>query len=75
MGVRAAMSCAQALVECRAAVASALGVAADTLELSMGMSGDFEAAVKAGSTSVRVGSAIFGAREYPASAQAAPSPS
>lgn len=30
--------------------------------LSMGMSGDFEAAVAAGATHVRVGSAIFGAR-------------
>lgn len=29
---------------------------------SMGMSGDFEAAVRAGATSVRVGSAIFGER-------------
>ena len=36
------------------------------LELSMGMSGDYEAAIAAGSTSVRVGSAIFGARDYPA---------
>ncbi len=32
--------------------------------LSMGMSGDFEAAVKAGATHVRVGSAIFGARGF-----------
>ncbi len=30
--------------------------------LSMGMSGDFEAAIREGSTHVRVGSAIFGAR-------------
>lgn len=32
--------------------------------LSMGMSGDFEAAIAAGATHVRVGSAIFGARAY-----------
>ncbi len=32
--------------------------------LSMGMSGDFEAAIAAGATHVRVGSAIFGARTY-----------
>lgn len=32
-------------------------------ELSMGMSGDFELAIKEGSTIVRVGSAIFGSRE------------
>ena len=31
-------------------------------QLSMGMSGDFETAVRHGSTHVRVGSAIFGAR-------------
>ncbi len=34
--------------------------------LSMGMSGDFEAAIAAGATHVRVGSAIFGARIYAA---------
>ena len=39
----------------------------NSLELSMGMSGDFEAAIAAGSDSVRVGSSIFGAREYKAS--------
>ncbi len=32
-------------------------------ELSMGMSGDFEAAIALGSTCVRLGSAIFGERE------------
>lgn len=32
--------------------------------LSMGMSGDYEAAIAAGTTHVRVGSAIFGARDY-----------
>jgi len=32
--------------------------------LSMGMSGDFEAAIAQGATHVRVGSAIFGARDY-----------
>lgn len=32
--------------------------------LSMGMSGDFEAAIAHGATHVRVGSAIFGARNY-----------
>jgi uncharacterized pyridoxal phosphate-containing UPF0001 family protein len=30
----------------------------------MGMSGDFEDAIRRGSTSVRVGSTIFGARHY-----------
>ena len=32
--------------------------------LSMGMSGDMEAAIEAGSTMVRIGTAIFGARDY-----------
>jgi len=35
--------------------------------LSMGMSGDFEAAIRAGATHIRVGTAIFGARPAPAS--------
>lgn len=36
---------------------------ADASELSMGMSSDFETAIECGSTIVRVGTAIFGARE------------
>ncbi|MEM6624293.1 MAG: YggS family pyridoxal phosphate-dependent enzyme [Pseudomonadota bacterium] len=32
--------------------------------LSMGMSGDFESAVDFGATHIRVGSAVFGARDY-----------
>jgi pyridoxal phosphate enzyme (YggS family) len=43
---------------------NAEGLALDTL--SIGMSADLEAAVHAGSTMVRVGSAIFGGRAYPA---------
>ena len=38
------------------------GVSMDVL--SMGMSGDFETAVEEGATMVRVGTAIFGARDY-----------
>lgn len=34
--------------------------------LSMGMSGDYESAIRLGATLVRVGTAIFGRREYPA---------
>ena len=34
--------------------------------LSMGMSGDFEAAIRCGANVVRIGTAIFGARSYPA---------
>ncbi len=33
--------------------------------LSMGMSGDFETAIRHGATHVRVGTAIFGARDGP----------
>ena len=47
----------------RDAVAAALGVDAGALELSMGMSGDYELAIERGTSSIRVGSAIFGARE------------
>jgi len=39
------------------------GIALD--ELSMGMSGDYELAIEEGSTIVRVGQAIFGARKVP----------
>ena len=43
----------------------ASGVPASMLrELSMGMSGDFEVAVEEGATMVRVGTAIFGARDH-----------
>lgn len=41
-------------------IAEANGLSA----LSMGMSGDFEAAIAEGATHVRIGSAIFGARDY-----------
>jgi uncharacterized pyridoxal phosphate-containing UPF0001 family protein len=34
--------------------------------LSMGMTADLDAAIQAGSTMVRVGTGIFGARTYPA---------
>ncbi|HMD21968.1 MAG TPA: YggS family pyridoxal phosphate-dependent enzyme, partial [Alloacidobacterium sp.] len=37
----------------------------DFSELSMGMSGDFEIAIEEGSTLVRIGTAIFGARPKP----------
>lgn len=43
---------------------SGLPGGADCRELSMGMSGDFELAIAAGSTCVRVGSALFGPRDY-----------
>ena len=57
-----ALSDFEALVQCRVLTAEALGVGAASLELSMGMSHDFEQAVAAGATAVRVGSTIFGRR-------------
>ena len=33
-------------------------------KLSMGMSGDYDVAVEMGATSIRVGSALFGERDY-----------
>jgi len=45
---------------------NAAGLALDTL--SMGMTGDLEAAIASGSTMVRIGTAIFGGRTYPAQA-------
>lgn len=53
-----------ALRDCKTKVCQNFGFNADRLELSMGMSNDFEHAIQHGSTNVRVGSTIFGAREY-----------
>jgi pyridoxal phosphate enzyme (YggS family) len=62
----------ECLSRCRTDVAKELGRAAvaaaadeESLELSMGMSHDFQEALRAGSTSIRVGSSIFGKRFYP----------
>lgn len=52
------------LVAARATVAEELGLNAADLELSMGMSGDWQLALEHGSTNVRIGSAIFGERQY-----------
>ncbi len=58
-------SCFDRLIEFREVVANTLELEnSEDLDLSMGMSGDFEEAIKRGSTSVRVGSTIFGARDY-----------
>ncbi len=52
----------RALAELREETASALGLTGFN-ELSMGMSADLEAAIAEGSTWLRVGTAIFGARQ------------
>jgi hypothetical protein len=54
----------KSLSKCRDSVAEALGVEPKSMELSMGMSDDFEDSIKYGSTNVRIGSTIFGARNY-----------
>jgi pyridoxal phosphate enzyme (YggS family) len=51
-----------ALKETRDKVAEELGLEKEMLELSMGMSADFEGAIGQGSDEVRVGSQIFGER-------------
>ncbi|KOS22063.1 UPF0001 protein [Escovopsis weberi] len=53
----------------RALVARELGVDDEGLELSMGMSADLEAAIRQGSSEVRVGSDIFGTRPARADAE------
>lgn len=50
------------LQKVRDEVAKEVGVEAEGLELSMGMSQDFEGAVELGSSNVRVGTTIFGER-------------
>ena len=50
------------LAEVRDTVAKDLRLRSEELELSMGMSEDFESAVRCGSNEIRVGSTIFGER-------------
>ena len=50
------------LGEVRDAVAKELGVGLGDLELSMGMSEDYESAIRCGSNEIRIGSTIFGER-------------
>lgn len=53
----------QVLIECRDRISNELGIDINDIELSMGMSNDFEQAITMGSTNIRVGSLIFGSRE------------
>jgi len=69
IGAPGDMTCFDRLVESAVDAQALLSPAAGDpatppLQLSMGMSSDFEEAVTRGSTSVRVGSTIFGARNY-----------
>ncbi|XP_029362296.1 pyridoxal phosphate homeostasis protein isoform X1 [Echeneis naucrates] len=63
------------LLSRRQEVCDSLQLPVEEVELSMGMSTDFEHAIEVGSTNVRVGSIIFGNREYPNSATNTPNPS
>lgn len=54
----------QLLLAQRQDVCEKLGLQLNTVELSMGMSNDFEHAIEVGSTNIRVGSTIFGERVY-----------
>ncbi|XP_067857089.1 pyridoxal phosphate homeostasis protein [Heptranchias perlo] len=55
----------QVLVVHRKEVCDKLKLPLETVELSMGMSTDYEHAIEVGATNVRVGSTIFGERTYP----------
>lgn len=50
------------LVECHKEICHILDILPGSLELSMGMSSDYEHAIELGSTNVRIGSTIFGPR-------------
>jgi pyridoxal phosphate enzyme (YggS family) len=52
-----------ALRRLRDSLASSAGLSPDFKELSMGMTGDFEVAIDEGATLVRIGTALFGARQ------------
>ncbi|CAB3979978.1 proline synthase co-transcribed bacterial homolog [Paramuricea clavata] len=54
------------LLACRRSICEKLSLAIEDVQLSMGMSADFEHAIEMGSTHVRIGSSIFGARNKPA---------
>jgi len=57
-------NCLDSLVTCRQLIAESLCINPIDIELSMGMSADFENAIAKGSTNIRVGSTIFGQRDY-----------
>ena len=52
-----------ALRDLRDTIGSEGLIESGSLDLSMGMSGDFEAAIEEGATIVRIGTAIFGPRK------------
>lgn len=54
----------QVLLSLREELCRKLGAPPEQVELSMGMSVDFQHAIEVGSTNVRIGSTIFGERDY-----------
>ncbi|XP_019370029.1 PREDICTED: proline synthase co-transcribed bacterial homolog protein [Gavialis gangeticus] len=54
----------QVLLSLRQEVCEKLNISIEKVELSMGMSTDFQHAIEVGSTNVRIGSTIFGERDY-----------
>ncbi|XP_062911423.1 pyridoxal phosphate homeostasis protein isoform X2 [Mobula hypostoma] len=54
----------QVMLACRQELCGKLNLPLEAVELSMGMSTDYEHAIEVGATSVRVGSVIFGERTY-----------
>ncbi|XP_047407513.1 pyridoxal phosphate homeostasis protein [Sciurus carolinensis] len=54
----------QVLLSLREELCRKLSIPTDQVELSMGMSMDFQHAIEVGSTNVRIGSTIFGARDF-----------
>lgn len=54
----------QVLLSLRKEVCEKLNLPIEKVELSMGMSTDFQHAIEVGSTNVRIGSTIFGERDY-----------
>ena len=54
------------LLACRRNICEKLCLPVENVQLSMGMSSDFEHAIEMGSTHVRIGSSIFGARNQTA---------
>jgi PLP dependent protein len=62
IGAPGDLNCFKVLAKCRDETLKALDL--ESLELSMGMSDDFPEAIAHGATNIRVGSTIFGARDY-----------
>lgn len=63
-------ACFRVLRACRDRLRDEAIEGVEMSRLSMGMSGDFELAIEEGSTEVRIGSALFGARDYGTPARA-----